>query len=107
MRRIMLTTLTVLAVASPLAVPAIASANATTNLVARQFATQIRNRASLSGVTITSTSVKCKSDGRGYYSCWATYTALVGRKHVQYGAYLNVTPGRWYVVGTPRLIRVY
>jgi hypothetical protein len=107
MRKIIIATLTALAVASPLAIPALAAANATTNEVASQFSTQIHNRASVSGLTITSTSVKCKSDGGSYYSCYATYTVLSGGRHDQFGVYLNVTPNRWYVVGTPRLINAY
>lgn len=107
MKRTILTAIVVASFAAPLAVPAIAAADSTTSYVARAFSTQIHNRARVSGFTVTATSVRCASDGGGYYSCWATFTALVGRRHAQYGAYLNITPTRWYVVGNGRLLRVW
>jgi hypothetical protein len=96
-----------LAVAAPLAIPAIASAStaSTQAYVGRQFATQIRNRARLSGYNVTNTSVKCANDGGSYYSCWSTYTVVMAGLHLKYGAYINVTPVRWNVVGTPRLLK--
>jgi hypothetical protein len=95
-----------LAVAAPLAIPAIASAStaSTQAYVGRQFSTQIRNRARLSGFHVTSTSVRCASDGGGYYSCWSTYTLMIAGTHMKYGEYLNVTPTRWYATSNGRLL---
>ena len=92
------------AVAAPLAVPALASANATTSFVARQFSRTIHNRAALSGIRVLSTSVRCKSDGGGYYSCFATYVARTRGVTAKFGEYINVTPTRWSTVGSPRRI---
>jgi hypothetical protein len=95
-----------LAVAAPLAIPAIASAStaSTQAYVSRQFSIQVRNRARLSAMHVTSTSVRCASDGGGYYSCYATYTLLFGGTHMKYGTYVNVTPTRWYTTSNGRLL---
>jgi Ni/Co efflux regulator RcnB len=96
-----------LAVAAPLAIPALASANATTNTVARQYSQQLHSRARVSGKTLTGTTMKCASNGGGYYSCYGTYTLIMGGTHYKYGQYINVTPRRWYGTSDGNLIRTW
>lgn len=96
--------LTTAALAAPAIVPAVASANSITTKVQRQYATQIANRTRLAGYKLTTTTFKCAADGGGYYSCYGTYTLLVGGRHYKYGGYVNVTPTRWYSTSNGTLI---
>lgn len=87
---------------APLAAPAVASASvwSVQSTIARQFARTVRNRAGLSGIHVVSTSVKCRPDGGGTYSCLGTVTGRVGGTYVRYGIYINATNYSWHTVGS-------
>jgi hypothetical protein len=95
-----------LAASASLAVPAIASASPSASYVAsavqRQYSTQVRNRAALSGIGVSSITVRCAADGGYTYTCYATYVAYVRGVHAKYGIYIDVSGSnlRWHTVGT-------
>jgi hypothetical protein len=93
-----------LAVAAPLALPALASATAP-SAVARSYSVQIHNRGRVAGIRIVGTRVRCASDGGGNYECFGTYTALISGRHYTYGSYIKDSPRGWHTIGTARLVR--
>jgi hypothetical protein len=99
-----------LAASASFAMPALASASPSASYVAsavqRQYSTQVRNRAALSGIGVSSITVRCAADGGYTYSCYATYVAYVDGVHAKYGIYIDVSGYnlRWHTVGTTTLL---
>ncbi len=104
--------LTVLAVAAPLATPAIASASPSASYVASvirpQFAAKLRQRLARIGVVLIRTSMTCTRVGGSRYSCYGTYTANSwGFQPVTVGDPIVVNwPSGWQTVGRTTVLRV-
>ena len=109
MKKYLLAAVAVIAIAVPVAMPAIASAMSTkgvTALVQVAWAKELRQILRFHGTAVASTALQCASGGGGYYTCEGTYIAVKGRLRAKWSQTIQVS-GQNYEAAPASFIRAW